>query len=145
MNNIAKTIVLLAMFGIPGSYAMADHAPRQYHQDAAVHFRNQIDEQQFHQQQRIRQGLRTGALSDREMRKLNREQHKFTRNLRRYERDWYFSGYERHQLQRDLYFIGKMIDELIHNKGGYARASKKEYAARRPDPYARYAGHNFRH
>ena len=74
-----------------------------------------IRRQQAVEQQRIRQGVRTGALTAREARRLTREQVRIERHERRAKADGVVTVRERARLRAELHAASRHIYRLKHN------------------------------
>ena len=87
-----------------------------------------IDQRQYVQQQRIRDGLASGRLTRAEFRDLMREQNQIARLEARAEADGRLTVWERNQIERAQ-------DAANHN---IARFVRNDYDQGRPGQYGRY-------
>lgn len=74
-----------------------------------------VDKRERHQQQRIREGVKSGELTKREARKLEREQAKIRKEERAMKSDGVVTKEERKELHQDLNEASKHIAKEKHD------------------------------
>lgn len=93
-----------------------------------------VNARQHHQQHRIGKGVRSGALTPGETRRLGREQRHIRKEERRYRSDGTFSRAERADLHRDL---NRASRHIRHERHDGQRNRWHNYARRDPGVNAR--------
>ncbi len=105
MNKLIKTsLILTALLASAQTFA-AEGRPR----DPGVNHR------QHHQDQRIKQGVRSGELTRAETRELARERREIRQEERAYKSDGKLTPEERKDLHQDLNALSKDIHEQKHD------------------------------
>ncbi|APZ41768.1 hypothetical protein [Acidihalobacter ferrooxydans] len=94
---------LFALLSLPAMAGQRDHNGK--------HFLQRIDRQEH----RIHQGVRTGDLTHREARRLNRNHHRITGKFRQFKRDRRLVAWERRRLENMLDRNSRLIARFRHN------------------------------
>lgn len=100
------TILLLTLVAAISSPVMAH-----YDDDGYTGFDQRIERQQ----KRINKGVRNGELTNRESRKLRKQQRYIKKINRQFKKDGHLSHHERKNLKRKLNLASKRIYRLKHN------------------------------
>lgn len=83
------------------------------HNTYTPHFENRVERRQDNQWERIRNGVNRGLVSPNETRHLMRDQKRLAHMERRFERDGYYSDYEKYRMERAF---DKASDRIWHMK-----------------------------
>lgn len=118
MKN-AKTIVLIA--GLLSTSVVQAHANGFYerHEPRSYSVQDRVDKRQLKQQLRIEQGIGSGQLTPRELKKLDRQQDKIARLENRFKSDGWLSRKEKRILLKKLNAASQRIYNLKHNDSRY--------------------------
>ncbi len=121
-------VILLGVFALP---AMADHDNYRHSQ-----FERRLDRQHV----RIEHGVRTGALTPKEAKRLRKQQRHIAKLERRFERDGHLDRYERRTLRSELDLASKRIYRLKHNDKFRGRHGGRH---RSYDEHDHHRGHQY--
>jgi Skp family chaperone for outer membrane proteins len=117
--------VYTTLFLLPLIAAISSPAIAHYEHDGYSKFDQRIERQQ----QRIKQGVRTGELTKKEIKKLRKQQRHIKKLNRQFEKDGHLSHYERKTLKRKLNLASKRIYRLKHNDR-YRRYDRAKYSGK---------------
>ena len=134
----AKTLWIVILLGVFALPAMADHDDHRYSA-----FERRLDRQH----ERIQSGVRSGALTPKEAKRLRKQQRHIAKLERRFERDGHFDRYERRTLKSELDLASHRIYRLKHNdrfrgRHGGKRRGYDEHDHHRGHHYGRRYGHD---
>ena len=126
----AKTLWLVILLGVFAAPVMADDDDHHYNR-----FERRLDRQHM----RIEGGVKSGALTRKEAKRLRKQQRHIAKLERRFERDGHFDRYERRTLQSELDQASKRIYRLKHNDRYRERHGGKRGRYDRHDHYGEHA------
>lgn len=126
-ENMMRKLFLVAMivFFPMLSQAQERRNPfNQHHDDSA--FWHEVDGQLCQQNDDIDRGIDVNELTQREVRKLNREQQHISRQLRHYRRHDYLSRTDKREIMQHLDYMSEKVWQLRHNNH-YVRAERHNH------------------